>query len=114
MSLLPNLNLVLRFFLELCLLAALGTWGFGVEGNWVTRLAIGLGLPLLAAILWGLFVAPRARQRLGEPWRLALEMFLFSCGALCLSAVGRHTLGVVFLSLFIIHRLLYLAWHQSG
>lgn len=114
MSFLPNLNLGLRFILELCLLVALGTWGFGLEKSWTARLAIGLGLPLLAATLWGLFVAPRARRRLNEPWRLGLELLLFGCGALCLSAAGHHTLGVAFLSLFVMHRLLYLVWDQSG
>ncbi|HEX5689168.1 MAG TPA: YrdB family protein, partial [Roseiflexaceae bacterium] len=54
-------NLALRFALELCMLAALGIWGYHAAQNLAARLALAIGAPLIAAIAWGMFVAPRAR-----------------------------------------------------
>jgi hypothetical protein len=56
-------NLTLAFVLELCALAALGLWGFSVGGGPVAKTALGIGAPLCAAVLWGLFAAPRAGVR---------------------------------------------------
>ena len=53
-------NLTLAFALELCALAALGYWGFSVGGGPGAKAVLGIGAPLCAAVLWGLFAAPRA------------------------------------------------------
>lgn len=56
-------NLTVAFLLELCALAALGYWGLRTASGPATKAALGIGAPLLAAVLWGLFAAPRARCR---------------------------------------------------
>jgi hypothetical protein len=53
-------NLTVAFLLELCALAALGYWGFRTASGPAAKAALGIGAPLLAAVLWGLFAAPRA------------------------------------------------------
>jgi hypothetical protein len=53
-------NLALAFALELCALAALCYWGFSVGGVPVTKAVLGIGAPVCAAVLWGLFAAPHA------------------------------------------------------
>jgi hypothetical protein len=53
-------NLTVAFLLELCALAALGSWGVHVGGGPAAKAALGIGAPLLAALLWGRFAAPRA------------------------------------------------------
>jgi hypothetical protein len=55
-------NEVLAFFVELAALVVLGYWGWQAGG-----LALTVALPVLAAVLWGLFAAPRARYKI--PWR---------------------------------------------
>ena len=60
-------NLALRFLLEVCALVALGYWGFKTGGSLITKLALGIGAPLLAAVLWGTFVAPAQWWRCQEP-----------------------------------------------
>ncbi|HLO32795.1 MAG TPA: YrdB family protein, partial [Anaerolineales bacterium] len=60
MNILKSLNLLVRFLLELCMLAALGYWGFKTQSGWVMKIIIGIGLPILIAVIWGLFLAPRA------------------------------------------------------
>ena len=53
-------NLTVAFLLELCALAALGYWGLRTASGPATKAALGIGAPLLAAVLWGLFAAPHA------------------------------------------------------
>jgi hypothetical protein len=66
-------NLTVAFLLELCALAALGYWGLRAASGPAAKAALGIGAPLLAAVLWGLFAAPprpRGRKRRpGEPLR---------------------------------------------
>ena len=51
---LKPLNLGLRFVLELCMLVALGIWGFS------ENVVLGIAAPLAAAVVWGLWIAPKA------------------------------------------------------
>jgi len=60
LTLAKSTNLAVRFLLELFALGSLGYWGFVSGGNTVAKIALGLGAPLLAAVVWGLFVAPKA------------------------------------------------------
>jgi len=55
-----TLNDVAAFLVELAALALQAAWGFQTGGV-VTKVALGLGLPALSVVLWGLFAAPRAR-----------------------------------------------------
>lgn len=88
-------NLTLAFVLELCALAALGYWGFSVGGGPVARVALGLGAPLLAAVLWGLFAAPRAPVSLPLV-RLGVKFVVFGSAVVALYATGHRTLAVIF------------------
>lgn len=86
--------LVIRFALELGALAALAYWGF-TTGGWVANVVLGIGAPLLAATLWGLFVSPKAR--FGTPVRQAVfEAVVFGAAALALLHAGRTTPAIVF------------------
>lgn len=105
MTLLATLNLGIRFLLELCLLAALGYSGFQME-SWPLRWLAGLGAPLLAAVIWGTFVAPKAGHLLPEPARFGVEMALFALGGLALFAAGRPQLAAALIFLFLVNRLL--------
>jgi len=65
MDAIKMLNLLVRFLLELCLLAAIGYWGFETHSSWGWKILLGIGLPLLIAVLWGMFLAPKSAYRLG-------------------------------------------------
>lgn len=67
----------LRFLAELGMLACLGLAGWHLGDSWVASLALAVGLPLVAALVWGRWVAPRASRRLPDPARLVLEVSLF-------------------------------------
>jgi hypothetical protein len=48
------LNLVLRFVLELAALAGMGIWGWQ-QGNGAMAYVLAIGVPVLAAGIWGTF-----------------------------------------------------------
>ena len=82
-----QLNLVVKFLLELAALAAFGLWGASIaSGVWAVLLAI--GLPVVVAILWGRFAAPRARRQLPLRLRAPFELAVFALAALALWQAG--------------------------
>jgi hypothetical protein len=87
-------NYTLRFLLELCALAALADWGARAGTTTAAKVALGVGAPLLAAFLWGTFVAPRAWVRVSEPARLGVELLVFAAAVAGLAASGRTGLAV--------------------
>ena len=80
------------FVSELAALAALAFWGFTVPTGVVSKLLAGVGLPLLAAVLWGLFAAPKARIR-RTPLVVATKVVVFGGAALALVATGHPVLA---------------------
>lgn len=102
------LNLALRFALELAILAAVGIWGWTQhEGFWRTLLAI--GLPLIAAALWGAFRVPedhgKGLVRVPGFARLALEAALFIAAVAAFAASGWWTAASIFGVLAALHYL---------
>jgi hypothetical protein len=85
-----QLNLAAKFLLELAALAAFGLWGASIaSGVWAVLLAI--GLPVIVALMWGRFAAPRARRRLPLRLRAPFELGVFALAALALR--GAESLG---------------------
>ncbi|MGC9668926.1 YrdB family protein [Planosporangium sp. 12N6] len=99
-------NLALRFALELAGLAAFGYWGFVVGGGLGTKLLLGLGAPVVAAVLWGLFASPKAAVALPGPARLGFEVLWFGGAAAALVRTGRPWLAVVLAALYAANRTL--------
>ena len=93
------INLVLRFLLELAMLAILAVWGWNQSDSWL-RFVLAAGVPIAAAALWGVFRFPNDP---GPPpvtvpgvVRLAIELFLFGFATWALFDLGAETLGWVF------------------
>jgi hypothetical protein len=86
--------LTLAFAAELAALVALGSWGFGVGATTPLRLLLGIGTPVAAAVLWGLFAAPRApvpNAVLGG----AVTVLVFGSAVLALALTGHPWLAGV-------------------
>ncbi|WP_369225413.1 YrdB family protein [Streptomyces sp. R39] len=81
-------NEVLAFLLELATLGFLSWWGFGAGHQGALRILLGVGTPLLACVVWGLFAAPRARLRPRLPLVLLVKALVFGGGAAALYGVG--------------------------
>ena len=105
-ELVASSNLALRFVLEIGALAALGYSGFQADRGVVPRIVAGVGAPLLAAVLWSVFVAPAAETRLPDPWRLIPEFTVFGSAAAGLALAGHPTLGGAFATVTIVNSVL--------
>ena len=95
-------NDVLRFFLELAALGSLAYWGFS-EFDGVVQWLIGLGAPLLGAVVWGRYMSPKAPHPTVDPVRLLIEVAVFGAGVAALFAADATTLAVVFAVLAVLH-----------
>ena len=112
MIVLKYANLALAFFLELCALAALGYWGFVTGEGLPARIGLGVGAPLLAAVLWGAFESPRAPLPLPEPWHLLFALAFFGCAAAALYAAGHARIALTFALAVILNLVLAYVWGQ--
>lgn len=82
------------FVSELAALAALAFWGATVPDAVVLKVVAGVGLPLVAAVLWGLFAAPKARIR-RAPLVVATKVVVFGSAAIALVATSHPVLAAV-------------------
>jgi len=105
-------NLALSFLLELCTLAALGYWGFHTGRNMPMAVVLGVGAPLLAALVWGTFVAPKATIPVSAPLHIALQIVIFGLAAAGLAAAGRSPLAWILGAAVVINGALAYAWGQ--
>ncbi len=112
MELLKLSNLALRFLLELCLVAALGYWGFKTGQGWIAKSGLGIGAPLLAAVVWGAFIAPKAAWLLPNPWLLILELALFSLAGAALYLAGQPILAWILGLTYSLNKILMYLWQQ--
>jgi hypothetical protein len=120
LAVLKGLNLGAAFLLELAALAALGYWGAQAGGGAPGKIALAVGAPLLAAVVWGLFLAPRAvlqappggGPRLSLPWRLLMKIGVFGTAAVALYAAGQPELAAVFAAAVAVNLILAQVWRQ--
>jgi hypothetical protein len=91
---LRGVTLTVRFLCELAMLAALAYWGFTV-GDGVGAWVLGVGAPLLAAVVWGAWVAPKARWPVPIPARVVIELALFGTATGALAIAGQPLAAVV-------------------
>jgi hypothetical protein len=74
-----NANDIVAFLVEIVVLVLLAVAGFSASGSTALQVLLGIGLPVVAAVLWGLFAAPRARVS-SEPLRLATKVLVLGGG----------------------------------
>jgi hypothetical protein len=98
-------QLLLRFALELCALAALAYAGWQTSANFWVRLLVAIALPLLAAVVWGQWVAPNARRPIPDPLRLVPEWLVFGGATVALAVTGHLILAATLAVLAAANRL---------
>jgi hypothetical protein len=85
-----------RFTAELGMLASLFYIGWRLAPERTAfELALAAALPVAAALTWNRWVAPRAKRRLEDPARLAVEVVLFGVAVVGLAVVGPGTWSLV-------------------
>jgi hypothetical protein len=94
-------NEAVAFVVELAALGALGWWGFAAGDGVAPRLLLGIGAPVVAAVVWGMFAAPRARFRPPLVGVLVVKAVVLGCGVYAVHAVG-HSMAAVFFGVVVI------------
>ena len=103
------LNLLVRFVLEISALISMGIWGWS-NGNGIFRFLFALGIPVIAAALWGTFRVPndpgKAPITIPGILRLACEFIFFGFATWALFETNYLTMGWIFLIVILIHYLI--------
>ncbi len=94
MQLLRILHMILAFTLELALLAALGYWGFHNK-KMPEKYLFGLGMPLVAIVLWWYWAAPKSEHRLQQPYLMIFKLTLFGVAAFGLCRSGQSGAAIL-------------------
>jgi len=100
-------NLLLAFLVELVALGIFAWWGSQATGTTALRIVLAVGLPVVAAVIWGLYAAPTAKR--GTPVvRTVVKVLVFGLAGAALWSLGYPVLAVVFVvvvaaNLLIIH-----------
>ena len=98
-------NLAVRFLLEIAMLITLACWGWHLTAP--GRYIAAAGLPIGAAVLWGLFRIPNdpkpAPVAIPGVLRLLLEWGLFGFAAWALYDLGHSILAIALSIIVIVH-----------
>jgi hypothetical protein len=105
-------NLALSLFLELCMVLAYGYWGFKTGSGLISQLLLGIGVPLVVIVIWGIFLAPASKQRLQGVPHWTLEIILFVAAIVALFVAGQPNWATIFAVLYAINVTLRLVWKQ--
>lgn len=95
-SALASVNAAVRFLLELVAIGVLGYWGYSVGQSQLLKVGLGLGVPLVVIVGWGLLGSPAAPYRLTQPWRLVLEILILGGAAVALYLIDRPGVAGLF------------------
>lgn len=98
------LNLGLAFLLELLALAALCFWGFHIGSSTAIHIVLGIALPVVAAVLWGLFAAGGGPKYTTPPWfKIFIKALVYGAATVGLFVTGHPVLAIVFAALVIVN-----------
>jgi hypothetical protein len=97
-------NATVAFGLELVALAVLGWGGWQVTGPVAVRVLLAVALPVVAAVLWSLFAAPRAVFPTAAG-RLAVQALVFGTAAGLLAWAAAPRWGAAFAALVAVNLL---------
>lgn len=104
-----KINLTVRFLLELVALFVSGLWGWNQADDW-TKYLLAFGLPIMLAIVWGIFNVPNDPSRSGKApvvvpgfVRLILELLVFGFATWALYDLGYSILALLYGSIVFVH-----------
>jgi len=72
------------------------------------------GMPVVAAVMWGVFGAPGSARQLHGLWRAGLEFLILAGAAAGLFAAGQHVLALTFAGLVVVNEILLYSLGQAG
>jgi hypothetical protein len=107
-------NEAIALLLELVMLVALGWWGAKSGPNLALSVVLAVLAPLLAAIVWAVFAAPKAKIRLPMAGVLAVKALAFGSGGAAMYALGWHLPAGIFVAVAFVNTVLATFDRQSA
>ena len=91
----PSVVDILALLCELFAFVTLAIWGFAM---WVFpwNIVVGIGAPLVAILIWALFVSPRAVFAVHPFVRAVVELLVFASATLAWWSMGLTWVGLVY------------------
>jgi hypothetical protein len=114
MQALKMLNLGVVFLVEGVMFLAYGYWGYHNYNNGVLQIIFGILLPLLVALLWGIFAAPKSTRRLKQPSLIFFKSLLFIGATAALFSADKPALASIFITIALVNQALAIFWHQEN
>jgi hypothetical protein len=91
----PSVVEILVLLCELFAFATLAIWGFAMWAfPW--NIVVGIGAPLVAILIWALFVSPRAVFAVHPFVRAVVELLVFASATLAWWSMGLTWVGLVY------------------
>ena len=88
-------NLLLAFLAELVALGIFAWWAWEASDSTALQLLLVVGLPVVTAVVWGLYAAPTAKR--GSPVvRWVVKVVVFGLAGAALWSLGHPLLAVIF------------------
>ncbi len=107
-------NELLAFLLEIIALLILSDWGWHRGASTGTRLLQAIAAPLVAAVVWGLFVAPKARYKISLAGQLAVKALVFGAATWALVDLRMPILAALFALVVIVNTAAASVWRRRG
>ncbi|MGX9891524.1 YrdB family protein [Streptomyces sp. NPDC002276] len=105
-------NLGVLFVIELGALVAVAYWGFSRDLATPLTWLLGLGAPVVLAVLWGLCGSPKAKYKTRGAGRVAFEVVWFGAGVAGLVLAGAYDWALVFGLVCVASKTLAVIWRQ--
>lgn len=86
---------VVAFLCELFAFFTLAFWGFAAW-TFPWNMVLGLGLPIVAILLWALFVSPRAMVPVHPFVRAVVELLVYAAATIAWWHMGQAWIGLAF------------------
>ena len=103
------INLAVRFLLEIFSLTVIGIWGWSQSDYW-ERYVLAIGLPVIAAVIWGTFAVANDPSRSGNApvpvsgiVRLGIEFLFFGFATWALYNMESNQLSLMLGVLVLVH-----------
>ncbi|MCZ2095639.1 MAG: YrdB family protein [Anaerolineae bacterium] len=87
-------------------------WGFNTGDSTLVHVVLGIGVPVLAVALWGIFAAPKSSRRLQGGVLWAFKVVFFALASVALVAVAQSTVGIALGVIAAVNLVLLYVWQQ--
>ena len=77
-----------------------------------TRIALAIALPFIVAVMWGMFISPKARVPTGPLGRAVLGLLVFLLATAALWSRGRSVMAVTYGAFAVVSSILIFIWPQ--